>query len=92
MKFPNVSSHTVYKLDGENLVEWIQHAYGVEIDPIGEGEVPGDDSSGNLVVRIHQYDLKSNSNPGPGSVDQIIRALIENGYGEGEYHISFIWG
>lgn len=94
MNFPTVETVTIRKLDGRDLVNWIDHKYGVYVDPVGEELVPGDDSSGEMKVTLDSWSLtlQEMQIDELNTQDLICRALLDQGLPEGEYHIRFSWG
>ena len=102
MKFPTVVTKTVHEVDGQELVDWCNNKYGADLDPTGDGDVPGDDSSGSMTVQVtylsdtlKEVDLKSEKEKDRYSVSTsefFEKALVENGFPHGEYILKFYWG
>ena len=94
MHFPKVETVTIRKLDGRDLVKWIEYKYGVYVDPVGEELVPGDDSGGEMKVTLTSWSatLEEMRIDLLNTQDLICRALVDQALPEGEYHISFSWG
>ena len=102
MNFPKVTTKTVHYVNGDELVRWCNRNYDVDIDPVANEEVPGDDSHGFMRLTVTSWsqtlkdmDLKANKEKDRYSVsnrDFIEKALVENGQPEGEYMLEFSWG
>ena len=94
MNFPKVETVTIRKLDGRDLVNWIEYKYGVYVDPVGEELVPGDDSGGEMKVTLTSWSatLEEMQIDQLNTQELICRALVDQALPEGEYHIRFSWG
>lgn len=94
MNFPIVETVTIRKLEGRDLVNWIENQHGVWLDPVGEGLVTGDDSSGEMKVTLTSWSptLQEMQIDLLNTKDLIRRTLVDQGLPEGEYHIRFSWG
>lgn len=102
MTFPTVNTKTIHELDGQQLVDWCNQKYGLDLDPLGDGVVFGDDSSGVMTIHVTSWsdhlknaDLKAEKARDKYSVstsDFLKKALLENGLPHGEYKLKFYWG
>lgn len=86
-------------IDGEELERIINERYGLELDSVGDGSVPGDDSTGYLEICLESNaplteeelnDLKS------GEWDTLELGLQDEaartGMPTGQYRLEFTWG
>ena len=92
MNFPKVTTKTVHYVNGDELVRWCNRNYDVDIDPVADGEVPGDDSHGFMRLTVTSWSQTLKDRYSVSDKDFIEKALVENGQPEGEYMLEFAWG
>lgn len=105
--FPSLETVTVHQLSGRELNAAILAATGHEIDPVSNGEVMGDDSSGMMEVTVDPNDadddyvmkeyLKFKETGKAGVASRIIHGFLRELAVEGKmpfgtYQIEYTWG
>lgn len=106
MKFPMPRVETIHILDGEEVNAYIKKVTGRKIDPVRDGDVPGDDSEGYLTLtangkgstnasRAAYYDKFCAGGEGHGTT--ILSFMLDKACAAGEipagkYHIHYTWG
>lgn len=103
---PSLETVTIHQVDGQEINDLIQALAGHEVDPVSNGEVMGDDSSGVLIIRVddlgdaNDYIRNAYSDfkkTGEGLASWVIEGfLIElaeaNKIPYGTYHLEYSWG
>lgn len=103
--FEYLETETIHKLNGKEVNAYVEKMTGHKIDPVRDGDVPGDDSEGFLVINVQRptsawlkTDLELFKESGdPGFSLSVIRALLSelattNDIPSGTYHILYTWG
>lgn len=106
--FPSLQTVTVtfHKMSGRELNEAILAATGHSIDPVGDGDVAGDESSGEMTLNVTACSLETDyqvvelakfTTTGRGLARWVIAGFLKTLATEGkipfgEYHIEYTWG